>query len=244
MGARGTYRISSMAARLGQERAVPGPRRPLLAFGVLSFLALAALPVAAAGPELTQEWRRCRGDEVRSSEVAIQSCTAIIRSGREKGARLAAAYYSRATAHRVDGWYDRAIEDYDQAIRLDPKHAIAYNDRGTAYSSRAQPNRAIQDFDQAIRLNPKLASAFNNRGNAYSSRGELDRAIQDYDHALKLEPKYAFAFNNRGNAYRAKGELDRAIQDFDQAIRLKPRYALAFNNRGNAYSRKGLPVVT
>ena len=134
MGARGTYRISSMAARLGQERAVPGPRPPLLAFGVLSFLTLAALPVAAAGPELTQEWRRCRGDEVRSSEVAIQSCTAIIRSGREKGARLAAAYYSRATAHRVDGWYDRAIEDYDQAIRLDPKHAIAYNDRGTAFS--------------------------------------------------------------------------------------------------------------
>ncbi len=152
MGARGTYRISSMAARLGQERAVPGPRPPLLAFGVLSFLTLAALPVAAAGPELTQEWRRCRGDEVRSSEVAIQSCTAIIRSGREKGARLAAAYYSRATAHRVDGWYDRAIEDYDQAIRLDPKHAIAYNDRGTAFSHKAQPNRAIRDFDEAIRL--------------------------------------------------------------------------------------------
>src|SRR5438552_569028 len=141
MGARGTYRISSMAARLGQERAVPGPRPPLLAFGVLSFLTLAALPVAAAGPELTQEWRRCRGDEVRSSEVAIQSCTAIIRSRREKGARLAAAYYSRATAHRGDGWYDRAIEDYDQANRLDPKHASPYNERGPAFSHKAPPHR-------------------------------------------------------------------------------------------------------
>ena len=91
MGARGTYGISWMAARLGRERAVPGPRLPLLVFGVLSFLTLAALPVAAAGVELTQEWRRCRGDEVRSSEVAIQSCTAIIRSGRENGAKLATA---------------------------------------------------------------------------------------------------------------------------------------------------------
>src|SRR5213594_1394190 len=188
MGARETYRISSMAARLGQERAVPGPRPPLLAFGVLSFLALAALPVAAAGPELTQEWRRCRGDEVRSSEVAIQSCTAIIRSGREKGARLAAAYYSRATAHRVDGWYDRAIEDYDQAIRLDPKHAIAYNDRGTAYSSRAQLDRAIQDYDHALKLEPKYAFAFNNRGNAYRAKVELDRAIQDFDQAIRAQP--------------------------------------------------------
>src|SRR5512132_3601446 len=129
MGARETYGISSMATRLGQERAVQGLRSRLLA---LSVLTLTARPVAAAGRELTEEWRRCRGDDVRSSEVAIQSCTVIIRSGREKGAKLAAAYYNRATAYRVEGWYDRAIEDYDQAIRLDPKHAIAYNDRGTA----------------------------------------------------------------------------------------------------------------
>src|SRR6266851_5797070 len=199
MGARGTYGISSMAARLGRERAVSGPRSPLLVFGVLGYLALAALP--AAGAELSQEWRRCRGDEVRSSEVAIQSCTAIIKSGREKGAKLATAYYSRATARRVEGWYDRAIEDYDQAIRLDPKHAIAYNDRGTAFSHKALPNRAIQDFDQAVRLDPKYAFAFNNRGNAYRAKGELDRAIRDFDEAIRVQPTYALAFNNRGNAY-------------------------------------------
>src|SRR6266536_3297976 len=216
MGARGTYRISSMAARLGQERAVPGPRPPLLAFGVLSFLTLAALPVAAAGPELTQEWRRCRGDEVRSSEVAIQSCTAIIRSGREKGARLAAAYYSRATAHRVDGWYDRAIEDYDQAIKLDPKYAFAFNNRGNAYRAKGELDRAIQDFDEAIRALPTYALAFNNRGNAYSSKGELDRAIQDYDQAVRLDPRDASALNNRGLAYSRKSQPARAIRDFDQ----------------------------
>src|SRR2546427_528796 len=201
MGARGTYRISSMAARLGQERAVPGPRRPLLAFGVLSFLALAALPVAAAGPELTQEWRRCRGDEVRSSEVAIQSCTAIIRSGREKGARLAAAYYSRATAHRVDGWYDRAIEDYDQAIRAQPTYALAFNNRGNVYSGKGEVDRAIQDYDQAIRLDPRDASALNNRGLAYSRKSQPARAIQDFDQAIRLDPALASAYNNRGNAY-------------------------------------------
>src|SRR5207249_2230620 len=171
----------------------------------LSFLTLAALPVAAAGPELTQEWRRCRGDEVRSSEVAIQSCTAIIRSGREKGARLAAAYYSRATAHRVDGWYDRAIEDYDQAIRLDPKHAIAYNDRGNVYSGKGEVDRAIQDYDQAIRLDPRDASALNNRGLAYSRKSQPARAIQDFDQAIRLDPALASAYNNRGNAYSSRG---------------------------------------
>ena len=49
---------------------------------------------------------------------------------------------------------DRAIEDYDQAIRLNPNFAEAFYNRGVAYDGKGQPDRAIEDYDQAIRLNP------------------------------------------------------------------------------------------
>jgi tetratricopeptide (TPR) repeat protein len=61
---------------------------------------------------------------------------------------------------------DRAIEDLDQAIRLNPNYALAFSSRGLAYARKGQPDRAIQDYDQAIRLNPKYADAFSNRGAA------------------------------------------------------------------------------
>ena len=51
--------------------------------------------------------------------------------------------------------YDRAIADFDQAIKLDPNCAVAYHDRGLAYRDKGDNDRAIADFDQAIKLDPK-----------------------------------------------------------------------------------------
>ena len=62
---------------------------------------------------------------------------------------------------------DRAIADYTEAIRLDPKYANAYSNRGVAYSDKGDKDRAIADFTEAIRLDPKYADAYNNRGFAY-----------------------------------------------------------------------------
>ena len=76
------------------------------------------------------------------------------------------------------GQYDRAIQDYDQAIRLNPNWAEAFNNRGRAYSDKGQHDRAIQDLDQAIRLNPNFAEAFYNRGHAYA-----DKAVQRWQPA-------------------------------------------------------------
>ena len=58
-----------------------------------------------------------------------------------------------------------AIDDYDEAIRLDPQFASAYYNRGLAYQRLGQSERAIKDFNEAIRLNPQYAAAYNNRAN-------------------------------------------------------------------------------
>ena len=137
-----------------------------------------------------------------------------------------------ASPGRAKGEYDRAIADYTEAIRLDPKHAAAFNNRGLAWTAKGEHDRAIADYTEAIRLDPKHAAAFYNRGNAWSAKGEYDRAIADYTEAIRLDPNYATAFNNRGNAWAAKGEYDRAIADYTEAIRLDPKHANAFNNRG------------
>ncbi|MFZ1109035.1 MAG: tetratricopeptide repeat protein [Rhodomicrobium sp.] len=154
-------------------------------------------------------------------------------------AKTAEGFFRGAMAAYDAGDYDRAISDYNQAIRLKPDYADAYNNRGNAYRAKGDNDRAIADYDQAIRLKPDYASAYNNRGASYNEKGDNDRAIADYDQAIRLKPDDASAYINRGNAYRAKGDNDRAIADYDQAIRLKPDYASAYINRGNAYYDKG-----
>ena len=52
----------------------------------------------------------------------------------------------------MQGQFERAIQDLDEAIRLDSELAPVYFSRGTAYLDLGQPHQAIQDFDEANRL--------------------------------------------------------------------------------------------
>ena len=51
--------------------------------------------------------------------------------------------------------YQRAIEDYDQAIRLDPNNALAYNNRGVAYRSLGKYAEADADKAKACSLDSR-----------------------------------------------------------------------------------------
>jgi tetratricopeptide (TPR) repeat protein len=139
----------------------------------------------------------------------------------------------------VDDEYDRAIADYNEAIRLDAKDVTAYNARGTAWRAKGDLDRAIADYNEAIKLDPKYAHAYVNRGRAWESKGECDRAIGDYDQAIRLHPDYTDAYIDRGRAWESEGDYDRAIVDYSEAIRLDPGYAPAYVNRGRTWQSKG-----
>jgi lipoprotein NlpI len=170
-----------------------------------------------------------------SDDEAIAACTRVINSGGWAGSSLVWAYHDRGNAYRNKGDNDRAIQDYDQAIGLDPNNAYPYNGRGIAYQRKGDNDRAMQDFDEAIRLDPDFAAPYNNRGVVYRMKGDTDRAIQDYDQAMRLDPKFVLPYNNRGIAYGKKGDNDRAIADFSQAIGLDPNYAAPYLGRGRLY---------
>jgi tetratricopeptide (TPR) repeat protein len=198
---------------------------------------LAASEAALGKPLGNVDITKCH--KPTNSDIAINYCTQAIESGQLSGKGLAFAFYRRGNAYSEKGDYDRAIPDYDQAVRLNPSHANAFSNRGVAYAHKGDYDQAILDYAEAIRLNPNHADAFSNRGVAYARKGDYDQAIQNYDEAIRLNPNHANALYDRGNAYRRKGDYDRAILDYDEAIRLNPNHANAFSNRGIAYGRKG-----
>ena len=212
--------------------------RGLVGPALASMAVIVMLGPAAA--QSSQRWAWCVNQGgTFSADQRINGCTSIIQSGRESRRNLAIAYYSRGLAYYDKGDDDRAIAEFNEAIRLDPKFAYAYSSRGLAYDHKGDLDRADPDYNEAIRLDPKYAQAYFNRGNAYYQKGDDDRAIADYSEAIRLDPKYAYAYNNRGTAYDRKGDDDRAIADYNEAIRLDPKFAQAYSSRGLAYYQKG-----
>lgn len=156
----------------------------------------------------------------RDPDRRISGCTAVIRSGDYSGKDLAAAYTNRGNAYDDLGEYNRAIDDYTEALRIEPGYASAYNNRGVSYDNLGDYTRAIENYDQALRYDPGHVNAYYNRGNAYDDLGEYRRAILDYSKALRLDPNYASAHQNRGVSYESLGEYERAAADWEQAIRI------------------------
>ena len=149
---------------------------------------------------------------------------------------------ARGAKSAMKGQFDRAIADFDEAIRLNPSADAFYN-RANAYAELGQYDRAIADFDKAIRLNPKSVAAIEKRAAVIAMKsgrgGEQTGAIADVDEATRLNAKDAGTLADRANTYYTKGDYDRAIADYDALIRLNPRDADALRNRGDAYRNKG-----
>jgi tetratricopeptide (TPR) repeat protein len=198
---------------------------------------LALLVGWSAAPAAADDRSDCAkpggGDET------IAACSRMIASNALKGAELASAFSNRGVAYKRKGDFDRAIADYDEAIRLNPSSAIAYINRCADYNAKGAHDRAIADCSAALRLDPKNGNALNNRGFGYLQKGDLDRAVTDLSEFIRLYPKIAVGYRNRGDAYLRKGELDRALADLNEAIAVDPQHTPAYAYRGLVLEKKG-----
>jgi len=156
-----------------------------------------------------------RDREIEDSTKAIESA----RNDRER----AKAYSSRGVAYSEKARYsrlsklipndeyerlfNRAMEDHNQAVTLDPNSAEVYfnraqtnYDRGTldlVYNTQAwlvDPgtkswlDAAAADFEKSAEKNPKNALAFDRLGLSYEQAGEEDNAVRAYTQELALDP--------------------------------------------------------
>jgi len=203
--------------------------------------------VSVSGPtNLSQQLDQCSGKDKPSADQIISACTALIESGRGNAHGVSQAAYNRGNAYATIGDYDRAIADYDQAIRLNPTMAAAFDNRGRLYSEKNQFERAIADYDEAIRLNPNAANALHNRCWARIALGNARAALADCNESLRLEPQNGGTLSTRGFVFLRAGAFDKAIVDYDAALHGDPqmaglKLAAALYGRGLAKQKQNDP---
>jgi tetratricopeptide (TPR) repeat protein len=88
--------------------------------------------------------------------------------------------------------YDKALADYEQALRIDPQEAVFYRDRGNVALARKQYDRALADYSEAIRQNPKYYVPFLQRGKVWVVKKQYARALADFNEVVRLDPKGSY----------------------------------------------------
>jgi tetratricopeptide (TPR) repeat protein len=132
----------------------------------------------------------------------------------------AIVYFHRGLNRHTFGDIKGAIEEYNQALLLQPNFAEVYYKRGISRHKLGDLKGAIADYTQAINLNSTYAGVYNNRGFTRHDFGDLKGAIEDFNQALSLNPNFPEAYQNRGITRNALGNKQGAIVDLKTAANL------------------------
>ncbi|BAZ38984.1 serine/threonine protein kinase [Calothrix sp. NIES-4101] len=133
--------------------------------------------------------------------------------------------------------YQGAIDDYNQALILNPNYSLALYNRGVALDDTGDKQGAITDYTKAIQTNRNWGSrnradAYYNRGIIYKQLGNKQLALSDFNQAITVNPKFTNAYIIRGNTHKELGDKHAALKDYNQAVNLDSNNVLAYYNRG------------
>ena len=139
-------------------------------------------------------------------------------------AGLADAYSQRAARFGLPeaGWFDRAVEEAQKAISLDPNLAEGYKALGLAFNYKGWKRKAVEAGQKAVEANPNSAVACNALGEYYWGIGELDKAVPFIKKAVALSPADAFPCSDLGRIYIGLDDRARAEEWLKKALALQP----------------------
>lgn len=173
-------------------------------------------------------------------EIRIDACTYLIEEAKVNGTIDPAPYSGRANSYSLLGAYDKAIKDYDEAIRLNPADVNYLLHRGSIHKLNRDWEKALVDLDVVVGAAPTWSNGYYTRATIYADKGEIDRAILDAEQALKITTDHPQALILRGEMFAKKGDVEKAKEDFDRVIALSSLFfPRAYIGRADLLIRTG-----
>jgi tetratricopeptide (TPR) repeat protein len=105
-----------------------------------------------------------------------------------------------------------ALQDAENAVRLNPKSAGACAECSYALKKLGRADEALQQIKRATELEPNFATAWQYRGELEMERGETLSAIESLSQAIEAGPTVS-SLQRREECYRRLGLLVKADQD-------------------------------
>jgi tetratricopeptide (TPR) repeat protein len=216
-----------------------------LLFGLFLTIAFIAMLVRPGFAGLDQDKELCRSS--KDYDVIISSCTSVIESNQMQ--RPEVTYTQRGRAFHALNQKQQAMQDFDQALNINPDHGTALLNRGSLHNGLGEYQLAIQDFDRLFQLNPDIAAvrgtiAYRMRGIAHQRLGEYEQAIQDYDKVLSINSNDFVTLNSMAwllatapsatvrNGPKAVSAAKKAVELNGDEIAIRDTLAAAYAENG------------
>ncbi len=120
------------------------------------------------------------------------------------------------------GQYEKAAEQFQQAVQLEPANDRAYTSLAGVYQHLNQPEKAEATYQRAIAVRPQYWRDYALLGVSYLNQANYEKATAAFRRATELDPDSYVAFNSLGGALLYQGKDDEAIQALEKSIAIRP----------------------
>ena len=179
-------------------------------------------------PENLNIWL-AKGDILRADQHYEDAADAYgqgITTIKQKKAEHWPAFYSRAIAFERAGDWERAEEDFLEALRLQPDQPEVLNYLGYSWLiQNRQLSQAKAMIEKAVRARPRDAHIIDSMGWAFYRLGEYDKAIAYLERAVDLSPRDATVNEHLGDVYWRMGYKLQARYQWERALAFNPTEA-------------------
>lgn len=120
---------------------------------------------------------------------AIEDYTTAIQKGLQRGVRTSGWYNSRGAIYMSLHEDQRALQDFNEAIKVDPSYATAISNRGELRRRMGDLDGSIADLTKVIELEPKVGKRYCQRGLTWLRKARDAEAERDFRRCGELDPK-------------------------------------------------------
>lgn len=125
------------------------------------------------------------------------------------------------------GWFEAAVTNFLDAIRLSPAEPVLYVRAGLCFDALQKSQEALQCYANAVRLAPEFGQARFLLGLEYGRQGKPEDAVRQFREAVRLMPDVVEARLNLGIGLQNLGRKSEAIEQFREVLRRSPTNAIA-----------------
>ena len=139
----------------------------------------------------------------------------------------------------MKGYFQEALEEFQNALRLDPKNAKAHNNSGVTYFKMGNFERAVEHFQNALELEPANIFSHTNMGLTYLKLNKPARAEKQLKQSLQIEPDNPLVHFFLGYTYYVRNDFSHAARFYRDAVEFNPSFAQAYYGLGSVMVKEG-----
>jgi tetratricopeptide (TPR) repeat protein len=131
---------------------------------------------------------------LRTSRSDLDACDRALELMNLSRKDRAATFVNRGILNTAIGRYQEALNDYNEALEIDPELPQAFNGKGNLYYFADRYDDAIDAYERALALQlPQPQVAHYNLGLVYEKLGDPEAALRSYNAAVEAAPDWALA---------------------------------------------------